>query len=108
NFFADNLAPTAKRFNILYHLWYGHSQAGTFPKYGMLGFDTGLFFLDAMARYGLNFEQRLKQEEGRFNGLQTDFNFRRVNNWGGFINDNLFIVHYNRANYRVERRQLQR
>jgi hypothetical protein len=26
--------------------------------------------------------------------LQTGFDFNRVNNWGGFINTNIFIVHY--------------
>jgi LysM repeat protein len=104
HFYADNLSPDVSRFYSKYKMWYGKNLTNTFPKYGILGFDTGMFFLDAIRQYGVNFESSL----GRINykSLQTGFKFYRVNNWGGFINTNLFIVHYNRENYRTVRYEL--
>ncbi|MCC8171095.1 MAG: LysM peptidoglycan-binding domain-containing protein [Parabacteroides sp.] len=92
NFYADNFSPEVKRFYQDYKTWYSKSLANTYPKYGMLGFDTGLFFTEAIHRYGENFENSLSLID--YPGLQTGFVFDRVNNWGGFINTNLFIVHY--------------
>lgn len=94
NFYADNLSPEVNRFYQDYKTWYSKSPVNTYPKYGMLGFDTGLFFTDAIHRYGENFENSLSSMD--YPGLQTGFVFDRVNNWGGFINTNLFIVHYNK------------
>jgi LysM repeat protein len=106
-FFADNASFEVSRFNVNFRLWYGKMPGMTFPKYAMLGYDTGFFFLDAMARYGIAFEDRLDNAEAAFNGLQTNFRFRRESNWGGFVNTNLFLVHYNRADYRIARHTVQ-
>ena len=47
-----------------------------------------------MKKYGVNFEEEL--DNIRYPSIQTGFDFHRVNNWGGFINTQIFIVHYNR------------
>jgi hypothetical protein len=105
NFYADNLSPDVVRFYTKYKMWYGKNMVNTmFPKYGILGFDTGMFFLDAINNYGVNFEPNLSTIN--YKSLQTGFKFYRVNNWGGFINTNLFIVHYNRGSYRTIRHEL--
>jgi hypothetical protein len=54
-----------------------------------------MYFLQMIHRYGSDFED----DFGHFHyeGLQTGFNFHRVNNWGGFINTNIFIIHYNNS-----------
>jgi hypothetical protein len=51
-----------------------------------------MFFLSAINQYGSNFENNLHKINHK--GIQTEFDFHRVNNWGGFINTNIFIVHY--------------
>jgi hypothetical protein len=51
-----------------------------------------LFFLTALYRYGLNFEQNIHHL--RVKTIQFAFNFERVNNWGGFINTGLYLVYY--------------
>jgi LysM repeat protein len=104
NFYADNLSPDVTRFYSRYKLWYSKNLLASFPKYGILGFDTGMFFIDAIHRYGVNFEPHLGTMN--YKSLQTGFKFYRVNNWGGFINTNLFIVHYNKGNYRTVRHEL--
>lgn len=91
-FYADILSKNVKDFYQKYKTWYSKSMINTYPKYGILGFDTGLFFFSAIHTYGENFENNLSSM--KFKNLQTGFNFERVNNWGGFINTNLFIIHY--------------
>ncbi|MDR1556645.1 MAG: LysM peptidoglycan-binding domain-containing protein [Tannerellaceae bacterium] len=103
-FYADNLSPEVGRFNSKYKIWFSKNPASTFPKYGILGFDTGMFFLNAIGQYGVNFETNLGKIS--YKSLQTGFRFYRVNNWGGFVNTNLFIVHYNKENYRIIRHEL--
>ena len=92
NFYADNLSPDVHNFYTLYKNWYSKDLINTFPKYGILGFDTGMFFLNAIWKQGSNFENNLNKIH--YKSLQTSFDFHRVNNWGGFINTQLFIVHY--------------
>ena len=67
-----------------------------YPKYGMLGFDTGFFFLKGMWLYGTAFDQNQSQLLAR--PIQTGFKYERVNNWGGFINKKVFFVHFTRNN----------
>ncbi|MCL3851695.1 MULTISPECIES: LysM peptidoglycan-binding domain-containing protein [Parabacteroides] len=103
NFYADNLAPEVSDFYSKYKTWYSKSLINYFPKYGILGFDTGMFFFDAIRKYGSNFENNLGNI--RYKGIQTCFDFERVNNWGGFINTNIFIVHY-QNDYNVTRSEV--
>lgn len=92
NFYADNLSPEVHNFYHKYRTWYSKTLINTFPKYGLLGFDTGMYFFSALNKYGANFEENLSKIS--YESLQTDFEFHRVNNWGGFINTHLFLVHY--------------
>ncbi len=92
NFYADNLSKNVAEFYTKYKTWYSKNLINTFPKYGMLGFDTGMFFIGALHKYGIHFENHL--DKIHYNSLQTNFDFERVNNWGGFINTNIFIVHF--------------
>lgn len=103
NFYADNLSPEVSDFYSKYKTWYSKSLINYFPKYGILGFDTGMFFFDAIKKYGANFENNLGKI--RYKGIQTGFDFQRVNNWGGFINTNIFIVHY-QNDYNVTRSEV--
>ena len=105
SFYADNLSPEIKKFYQDYKTWYSKSPINTFPKYGMLGFDTAMFFINALHNYGENFENSLSKMH--YNGIQTGFDFERVNNWGGFINANLFIIHY-KNNFTVNRSESDR
>ncbi len=94
NFYADNLSKPMHDYYNKYKTWYSKNLINTYPKYGVLGFDTGMFFFGAMKKYGANFEEYL--DNIHYPSIQTGFEFHRVNNWGGFINTNIFIVHYNK------------
>lgn len=92
-FFIDNNDPDTKLFRDQFHKWYGRNLMDTHPSYGMWGHDTGLFFLTALRRYGTRFEQNVHLVN--VSTLQFSFHFERLNNWGGLINNGLFLVQYN-------------
>lgn len=98
SFYTNNLFPAAIRFTQAYRRWYSKDMANTFPKYGMLGFDTAYFFLQGLHKYGSNFEEYMNQMD--ITPIQTGFKFERANNWGGFINRKVFFVNFTK-NYEL-------
>lgn len=92
SFYTNNLFPEAVQFSSAYRRWYSKDMLNAFPKYGMLGFDTGYFFLKGLSQYGSNLEDKLGKVT--VTPIQTGFKFDRVNNWGGFINRKVFFVHF--------------
>lgn len=92
SFYTNNLFPEAVKFTTSYRRWFSKDMANTFPRYGMLGFDTGFFFLKGLALYGNQLEENMNQMP--INSIQTGFKFERVNNWGGFINRKVFFVRF--------------
>ena len=98
SFYTNNLFPEAIRFTQAYRKCFSKDMANTFPKYGMLGFDTAFFFLQGLHKYGSNFEESMNQMQ--VTPIQTGFKFERVNNWGGFINRKVFFVNFTK-NYEL-------
>ena len=80
SFYTNNLLPAAINFTKSYRRWYGKEMDERYPKFGMLGFDTGYFFLKGLARYGSSFEKNMGGLD--LVPIQTGFKFQRVNNWG--------------------------
>ena len=98
SFYTNNLLPTAVNFTRRYQQWYGKDMDERYPKFGMLGYDTGFFFLKGLSAYGSELEKDIQQLD--LVPIQTGFKFQRVNNWGGFINRKVFFVHFTR-NYEL-------
>ncbi len=98
SFYTNNLFPEAVKFTSAYRKWYSKDMANTYPKYGMLGFDTAYFFLKALSHYGSDMEENMNRT--MVNPIQTGFKFERVNNWGGFINRKVFFVRFTK-NYEL-------
>ena len=98
SFYTNNLLPAAINFTKSYRRWYGKEMDERYPKFGMLGFDTGYFFLKGLSRYGSELEKNMQRMD--LVPIQTGFKFQRVNNWGGFINKKVFFVHFTK-NYEL-------
>ncbi len=94
SFYTNNLLPSSKAFHNKFRSLFNKEMHLTYPKYGMLGFDTGYYFLRGLSRYGSKLEENLPKYE--IVPVQTGFHFERVNNWGGFINKKVFFVHMTR------------
>jgi LysM repeat protein len=93
-FFVKTTSPEYKEFNARFRSWYQRDMINSYPKYGVLGYDTGLYFLKAMAVTGNHFDKNILNNS--FHGIQTGFSFERVNNWGGLINKNVYLINYGR------------
>ena len=98
SFYTNNHFPAAIQFTQSYRRWFSKDMANTYPRYGMLGFDTAFFFLQGLHKYGSNFEDNMNNM--MVTPIQTGFKFDRVNNWGGFINRKVFFVHFTK-NYEL-------
>jgi ABC-type branched-subunit amino acid transport system substrate-binding protein len=92
SFYTSSLLPKAKDFINTYHRWYAKEMINSYPKYGMLGYDTAMFFLTGLAKYGTGLEDNINKID--LVPVQTGFKFERVNNWGGFINKKVFFIHF--------------
>jgi hypothetical protein len=78
-------------FSIKYLYWYNEEMKNASPRYAILGFDTGLYFMNAIAKYGPNFANY--DVPVGDNTIQTGFEFERISNWSGFINKSFYFVH---------------
>ena len=94
SFYTNNLLPQAINYHKKYRRIYSKEIANRYPKYAILGFDIGYYFLKALHKYGTDMDNRLSEME--YNPIQTGFKFERVNNWGGFINRKVFFVHFSK------------
>ena len=94
SFYTNNLLPSSKNFHNKFHNMFNKEMYLTYPKYGMLGFDIGYYFLQGLSRYDSKLEENLSKYD--VVPVQTGFHFERVNNWGGFINKKVFFIHMTR------------
>lgn len=92
SFYTNSLLPEARRFDKEYHNTYHKMMEDRYPKYGMLGYDTSFYFLRGISICGNRFDEDVNKLS--FNPVQTGFLMKRVNNWGGFINQKVFFIHY--------------
>jgi hypothetical protein len=100
SFFSHASFDEVTNFRNNYIQWYSHPYQNIYPRYSMLGYDTGYYFLLAAAKYGKAMADHI--HEVSFTPIQTGFKFQRVNNWGGFVNKKIYFVHYT-PEYRVEK-----
>ena len=91
-FYADSNDPKVQDFMTRFRSWYGKALMNTYPKYGLLGYDIGLYFMTALSEYGKSFENRLY----RINvpTLQSAFNFEKTDVQSGYINTGMYFIHY--------------
>lgn len=87
-FHADSESTDYKSFERDFRKWYGHGLGSTFPRYGILGYDTGRFFLTHLYRNGATYSVS--------RGIQSEFKFEN-NKQNPNIHSNLgvFFVKYN-------------
>ena len=71
------------------------SNFGTEPNsYGVQGFDVAWYFLNAIRFYGKDFENCLPYMNTKL--LQGNYYFKRVSPIGGFMNEGVSVISYNR------------
>lgn len=89
-FFIDPNAGRIRTFESKFKKWYGNHMINAAPKFGLLGYDSGIFFIESYINNDNDFNKRNKS----FSGLQSDFTFERTSNWSGFVNKALYFIHF--------------
>ena len=92
NIYSDPTSLQVKLFYSSFYKWYTRVLENIFPKYGMLGYDTGMNYIRLIQKYGSNMDYHIN--DLKYNGIQIDFYFQRVSIWGGFINTNMYFINY--------------
>lgn len=94
SFYANNLSSESVEYYNKFKKWYKKDMANTYPKYGMLGYDLISYFVPYLWNFGDDFYKNINTLN--FVPVQTGLRFERVNNWGGFLNKNVFFIHFSR------------
>lgn len=105
SFFIDNKDADFKQFYRRFVTSYSKDLRNTFPKYGVLGYDSGIYFLRGLRKWGANFE--LNAEKFPYTGIQTGFTFERLNSFGGYINKKAYFVHFMK-DFRIEKIEIKK
>ena len=71
---------------------FGRDQYLSYPMYGVMGYDLGMYFLNAYNQFGENYADYLSEFESGF--LQTPLYFERKNKDGGFCNNRVMFVKF--------------
>ena len=91
-FYSHYALPRVAEFQEDFIRWYNRGIQNIYPRYGMLGYDTGYFFLLAASLYGNQMHENI--ERVPFNPVQSDFKFERISEKDGFINRKFFFIHF--------------
>lgn len=100
SFFSHYSLPEAAKFQSEFTDWYDRNLQNIYPRYGMLGYDTGYVFLLAANKFGKDMHNKINDVS--FTPIQTGFKFERVNNWGGMVNKKIYFIHYT-PHYNIEK-----
>ncbi len=88
NVFSEESATFYNRFQS----WFSKEVIQIYPKYSMLGYDTGLFFIKAVHLFGSKGVRQIASY--KMKSIQTGFNFKKASEKGGYINQNVYFVNY--------------
>ena len=91
-FYSHYALPRVAEFQEDFIRWYSRGIQNIYPRYGMLGYDTGYFILLAASLYGNQMHENI--ERIPFNPVQSDFKFERISEKDGFINKKFFFIHF--------------
>lgn len=89
--YANPFDPGLKDFYAAFRGWYGKEPMSLTPKYGLLGYDVTLFFLQQLTKNGQHLEERLEDQTEV--GLQNHFSFTHMQG-RGFCNGGFYLVHF--------------
>ncbi|MCD8317780.1 MAG: LysM peptidoglycan-binding domain-containing protein [Paraprevotella sp.] len=95
SFFRNPLSESSSQFEKTYQQSFHEPTILSWPRFGMLGFDTATYFLKGLSTYGDAIDTHLTQIVTT--PYQHRFDFHRISNWSGFINSDMEFIHYTPA-----------
>ncbi|MDL2241663.1 LysM peptidoglycan-binding domain-containing protein [Bacteroidales bacterium OttesenSCG-928-L03] len=92
-FYANPTSSLVRNFYKKYGRTYSRELINSYPKYAILAYDTSMYFIQLLAKYGSAYDTHINEIE--YNGVQTNFHFTRINTWSGCMNTSIFFVAFN-------------
>jgi len=89
-FYINPFDEKVKSFYKKFHYWFDKDPMPLTPRYALLGYDVGKYFLAAIRRYGLSFNEHLDNFSAET--LQSMMSFEKDGE--GWINKGLYLVHF--------------
>lgn len=87
-FFTSPEDPWAQRVENAFEKWYGNPMTAAVPRQGLLGFDTGMFLINALSSgEGI-------ADAPVYHGVQNAFRFIRPTGAAGYVNNDLYFVNF--------------
>ncbi|MBQ9286266.1 MAG: hypothetical protein IJ209_08310 [Bacteroidaceae bacterium] len=96
-FYRDAQSPDVLQFEQSFEQNFSWPVQRTFPRYALLGFDVGYYFLKGLGQFGKDFEANLVATVTQ--PLQNPLRFERTDDGDGYVNTFVQLVHY--ANYQA-------
>ena len=95
SFYTNNLLPDAVAFHRLFRHTYSRDITARYPKYAILGFDTGYYFLNALSHHTTQPSAETLADLSRYvcPTIQTGFRYERVGDEGGWLNHKAYLIH---------------
>ncbi|MDR2520457.1 MAG: hypothetical protein LBC54_00660 [Bacteroidales bacterium OttesenSCG-928-I14] len=91
-FYANPILHEVQSFCDNYKYWYSKKMMDHYPKYGMLGYDTAMFFIQLLNKYGASLAENL--DKFKYSGIQNRFHFEKINDRCGFVNTGFFLIKF--------------
>lgn len=94
-FYRNPLDPRTRQLDQSFLQWFHRPMQQTFPRYGVMGFDLGYYFLRGINLFGNRLEDNLPQVPAQ--PYQHPFYFERHAEGNGFVNSFVELIHYSPA-----------
>jgi hypothetical protein len=91
-YYRNPLLPATENFEQSFSTNFHRPQGVTFPRYGMMGFDMGYYFLHGIWTLGNRFET--EQQTLQYSPVQHAFRFIQDEAGSGYANHGLQLIHY--------------
>ena len=94
-FFPNPRHKGYQSFEREYISWFGHGIGTTFPRYSILGYDTGYYFLMPGLKSAVTGPSSNSRRDTLYEGIQSKFDFQSTGS-NLYSNLGVFLVTYNR------------
>lgn len=89
-FYFDGDSESARQFSAAYKSLFNRNPVKSLPLYAGVGYDNATYFIPNMAENGCD----INALTSSINTIQSEFDLKRVSNWGGFINPPVYLVRF--------------
>jgi len=92
SFYSNDAASRTQQFNSRFRRWFNQNQYQSYPKYGEMGYDIGVYFIKGIHDFGSSFYENIYNYS--YLSLEFPMMFEKKNQWSGYQNRSLMIVSY--------------